>query len=106
MGAHADRPRPSRGLNDPIPIAGTPILTSQQRVLLNRYVAATDDLRASTILDPATRITYSASRTPAGTVVSREHPSREIIRGFAVVFRQFFANEEPASFQNTLGTAI
>jgi hypothetical protein len=77
---------------------------SDELRVFQRYVRAASDLEASSVLQPDADFGYTVTFDDDGedVEVDRRHPPAEIVRGLAVTFRQFYA-DEPASFQTVLG---
>jgi len=74
-----------------------PMLSPDERRRLGRYVAKTYEMAESPFLRYPMRISFrftSDSIEPTLTDI----PPAENIRGFTALFRQFYSNEEPASF--------
>jgi hypothetical protein len=66
--------------------------------VLRRYSAAARELAESTFLAHPTGITVNVLDGGKGERIEKNFAPKENIRGFSVLFRQFHANDEPASF--------
>ena len=73
---------------------------SSDRLLqvLRRYIAAAKDLAESAFLAHPTRMTVHVLDDGSGERIDTNFAPKENIRGFSVLFCQFYSNEEPASF--------
>lgn len=65
---------------------------------LARYMAMSKELRRSAILDPSQSFRIEFKFDGENTTIEKDLPSSETVRGFAVLFRQFHAADERASF--------
>jgi hypothetical protein len=69
--------------------------------VLNRYCDAAKELASSACLAYGASVEVRVERGPDGLQVESvtpDFPSAELIRGFLALFRQFYANDETASF--------
>lgn len=72
--------------------------TDAENKLLARYLAMSKELRSSAILDPRKSFRIEFKFDGDNTTVEKDLPSSEVVRGFAVLFRQFHVSDERASF--------
>lgn len=86
-------------LSDPAKFPAIPgALDSQDRDAVKRYVKACKELATYSLLNHGGGITVTA--TPEGETLAVDSPSKEALRGFAVLFRQIHSDgNEPASFK-------
>jgi len=71
--------------------------------LLRRYVSTTQELAGSSALNQR-GVGYKVEFEPSGMAsVDSSLPSAESVRAVAVLFRQLYANEEPASYERISG---
>jgi hypothetical protein len=76
-------------------------LAEDELRVLRRYQAKAQELARSTALN--VDVGYSLRFTQTGGYeVDTDFPSDEAVRGFASLFRQFYSNEERASFHRAL----
>lgn len=66
--------------------------------VLRRYSAAARELAESAFLAHPTGMTVHVLDDGSGERIDKNFAPRENIRGFSVLFRQFYSNDEPASF--------
>lgn len=78
------------------PFANTPSDRSLQ--VLRRYSVAARELAESSFLAHPTGMTVHVLDDGSGERIDKNFAPKENIRGFSVLFRQFYSNEEPASF--------
>ena len=74
--------------------------------VLRRYTYAAAELAESAFLAHPTGVTVNVLDDGVEEQIERSFPPRENVRGFSVLFRQFYSDEEAASFkkvQSTLG---
>jgi hypothetical protein len=87
------------GLPDPRgfpPFAAT--LPDDSLAILRRYSAAARELAESAFLAHPTGVTVNLVDGALEERVEERFPPKENVRGFSVLFRQFYSNEELASF--------
>lgn len=65
--------------------------------VLRRYVTAAMELAESAFLAHPTGVTVSVLDGGLDEQIEKRFPPRENVRGFSVLFRQFYSNDEPAS---------
>ena len=73
-------------------------------MVLRRYRDVAIDLAESAFLAHPTKVTVSMLGDDLDEQVEKSFPPKENIRGFSVLFRQFYSNEEAASFNGVQGT--
>ncbi len=69
--------------------------------VLRRYCDCARELATSAVIEVGASVSINVNRDSEGRQVERvvsSFPSKELIRGFLVLFRQVFSNKEPASF--------
>ena len=71
--------------------------------LLQRYSVAARELAESTFLAHPTGMTVHVMDDGSGERIDTNFAPKENIRGFSVLFRQFYSNEESASFNAVQG---
>jgi hypothetical protein len=74
--------------------------------VLRRYTYAAVELAESAFLAHPTGVTVNVLDDGVEEQIEKSFPQRENVRGFSVLFRQFYSDEEAASFkkvQSTLG---
>jgi len=71
--------------------------------VLRRYSAAAVELSESAFLAHPTGVTVSVLDGGLDEQIEKRFPPRENVRGFSVLFRQFYSNDEPASFKRAQG---
>jgi hypothetical protein len=79
-------------------------LTLNERQSLQRYGSEATDLAASQLLNGPAELTVFVNESTE-EAVKTSFQSKEITRGFAVSFRQFHSDGEPASFRRVHGIA-
>lgn len=86
-------------LPDPAKFSPIPgVLDSKDREAVTRFVNVCRELATYSLLNHGGGITVTA--TPEGETVEVDGPSKEALRGFAVLFRQIHSDgNEPASFK-------
>jgi len=91
----------------PDPSGFPPLLASpapDEARSIGRYCSAAQELAESALISSSAEFAVHVTRRPDGTfdeeVESRFYPSKEITRGFSVLFRQFYSDDDQAaSFQ-------
>jgi hypothetical protein len=78
-------------------------ISDDSLVVLRRYSAAAKDLAESAFLAHSTSVTVHVHDDGMGEEVEKSFPPKENVRGFSVLFRQFYANDEAASFKAVQG---
>ena len=88
------------GLPDP---RGFPPLTAavpaDTLTVLRRYTSAAAELAESAFLVHPSGVTVNVLNGGLEEQIGRSFPPRENVRGFSVLFRQFYSDEEAASFK-------
>jgi hypothetical protein len=95
-----------QGLDDPAAVSRFPLdaFSTDEIKRLGRFVMAASDLARRTVMNGDDSMTVKLGSGSIEDVETRFSP-RDAIAGFAVIFRQFYAPEEPASF-NTVMTIL
>ncbi|WP_155127537.1 hypothetical protein [[Actinomadura] parvosata] len=88
-----DLPDPARAPRLTLP------LSKDNKDLVERYMLSIDDLLESSLLNVEQRFAYNVTADGVEENLQREFLSREVSRGVAVTFRQFYAPKEEASFE-------
>jgi len=90
-------------LPDPATFPAIPVQpTAAEARAMDRYCDAATDLAESALLSGAAEFRLSVRRHADGTFsekIQSKFASKEITRGFATLFRQFYSTEESAGFQ-------
>lgn len=100
------------GLELPNPYEFPELRHCDERDALDRYCDAAIELASSACLEYGGSINVSVDRRDDSTQVesiTTDFPPAELVRGFLVLFRQFYSNSEPASFarvKSILMTAV
>ena len=75
----------------------TQVVPNDSLAVLRRYTAAAAELAESAFLAHPTGVTVTVLDDGLDEQIEKSFPPRENVRGFSVLFRQFYSNEEPAS---------
>lgn len=89
------------GLRLPSPYGFPELAALPDRNVLDRYCDEAKDLAASSCLAYPANLSITINRLANGEqqeVINADFPDVESVRGLLVLFRQFYAPEEPASF--------
>lgn len=90
------------GLPDPRDFAPfAEAIPADSLAVLHRYATAAVELAESAFLAHPTRVTVNVLDGGLEEQIERSFPPKENVRGFAVLFRQFYSSEESASCQAT-----
>lgn len=81
------------------PAIGRGEFSVEQLEVLDRYLEAVRELGASEVLNGEHRINIGLDKDD-GESVEAAFPKGENLRGFSVLFRQFYSDDETASFDN------
>ena len=78
-------------------------LSDEEQAILERFSSKAEDLAASAGLNADGGMTISISDDGQSEEIELDLPPNDIIAGFAATFRQFYANDERASFKKVSG---
>lgn len=82
----------------PFPAIGRELFSESQLETLDRYVDAAEELAESEVLNGEHKVTVGMDEDEES--VEAAFPKGENLRGFSVLFRQFYSDDETASFDS------
>lgn len=89
-------------LPDPaaFPPLGGNVLRAEGRELVERYVDSAKGLAASSLIGTNAKVQLSPDSEGKPRITISDFPTREVVSGFSVMFRQLYSTEEPTHLNN------
>lgn len=75
------------------------LLSPDEMLATERFCMAAGELAESSVWTANSSVRIRVADDQSSETVDAKFPPNEITRGFSALFRQFYSNEEPASFQ-------